>query len=280
MRNKEQRYKNQRRLIRIVKKIWQPMRFGPDHPKNMLFIVGSQRSGTTLMLTKILELDLNTKVYGEFSRLSSHDARNIRLNPLRSVKRVIGRDRAGLIVLKPLVESQHTALFLNYFERAKALWMYRHYGDVASSSVKKFGARRCVDRLRGVIGNKAGDWRAERVSKDVRERVSELFSENMDPHDAAALFWFVRNSLFFDQNLDSNPRARLCRYEDLVTDPLGTMRDIYMFAGQDFPGKRIVREVSNTSVGKGNAVRLSWETRSLCEPLLERLVQADRERRP
>jgi len=271
MKNREQWYKNRRRLIRLVKKIYQPLKFRSGHPKTLLFITGCQRSGTTLMLVKILELDLNTKVYGEFSRLSASDPRKIRLDPLHSVRAVTERDKAGLIVLKPLVESQHILRLLNYFEGSKALWMYRHYGDAALSGVRKFGAGRCIDRLGAVIRNRPGDWRAERVPEDVRETVRKHFSQGMNPHDAAALFWFVRNNFFFELNLEEQPNVRLCRYESLVTNPLETMRTVYRFAGQDFPGKRIIREVSAASVGKGKDISLSPDTDLLCRNLLERL---------
>ena len=46
--------------------------------------------------------------------------------------------------------------------------------------------------------------------------ILELFSENMEPLDAAALFWFVRNSYFFKLNLDKNQNVMIFKYDNLV----------------------------------------------------------------
>ena len=53
--------------------------------KTVLFIIGCQRSGTSLMIN-IFKRDLNTAVYGEFSDLTVSGADRIRLRPLDEVK--------------------------------------------------------------------------------------------------------------------------------------------------------------------------------------------------
>jgi hypothetical protein len=108
-------------LRRTGKGVYHLFKYDYSQPKMALFIVGCQRSGTTLM-NWIFEGDLNAKVYPEVSKLSSEDPRKqLRLNPLPKVKAVLDKDRAPLIILKPLVESQNTLQLLDYFEDSKAL---------------------------------------------------------------------------------------------------------------------------------------------------------------
>ena len=149
-------------------------------------------------MNKILDRDWNTKVYRERSKLTSHDAeRKIRLNPLHLVKRDLDNDRVPTIILKPLVETQNSLKLLSYFTDSKALWIYRHYKDVACSNLKYFGTACGLRDLRPIVENSRQNWRSESIPKEIRDMILELFSENMEPLDAAALFWFSPQQLFF-----------------------------------------------------------------------------------
>lgn len=95
----------------------------------------------------------------------------------------------------------------------------------------------------------------------------------MNPYDAAALFWYLRNRFFFDLGLDRHPAVMPLRYEDLLRDPSGTIAGVYRFAGMDCPrgGAALVRGESS---GEGNGVELSADIEQLCSELLERLDRA------
>lgn len=246
-----------------------------DAQKKIFFITGCQRSGTTMM-QRIFEHDLQAKVFGEFSRLSFFDPGKLRLNPLNQVKREIEKEPTELVVMKPLVESQNLPELLNYFNDSKALWMYRNYKDVASSNLKNFGQKNGVKDLRPIANRDPFNWRSESVTEEVREVVLRFFSEDMNELDAAALFWYVRNSLFFQLNLKNEARVKLCKYDELVQAPNRIMKDIYAFIGLPFPGEKIVADVNTSSVGKGQKIQLNPEITALCEGMLERLKQAHR----
>ena len=172
-------------MYKIVKEIYQLLKLRSSHKKTVLFIVGCQRSGTSLTI-QIFDRDLNTKVYEELSKLSSNDLRNkIRLNPLESVKKVVDKNKVPLIVSKPLVETQNSLKLLNYFQGSKALWMYRHYKDVASSNLTLFGIENGINNLRPIVENDSQNWRSENVPENVRKVVFDHFSEDMNPYDAA-----------------------------------------------------------------------------------------------
>lgn len=245
-----------------------------DTSKRIMFIVGCQRSGTTLMM-HILEKDYATSIYHEFSRLSSGDkVERLRLNSLDSVKKVLERDRAKFVVLKPLVESQQTVSLLNFFPNSKALWMYRDHHDVVNSSLNRFGTHNGIDDIRPIVQGIANNWRSEGASAEVRATVAEHFSEEMNPYDAAALFWYARNMLYFDQNLEQDSRVMLCNYRDLVLKPLDFMQVLYHFMEQKFPGTHVIEDVKDSSVGRGKHVELSPAIDALCTSLYERLDAA------
>jgi hypothetical protein len=226
-------------------------------------------------VSRIFEKDLDTKVYGEYSKLSSQDfAKGLRLNPLDLVKEEIRKDRAPFIVLKPLVESQNILQLLGYFEESRALWVYRDYRDVAMSNLTHFGNRNGIDDLRPIVANEPNNWRSEGASENVREIVARHFSENMSPYDAAVLFWFARNSLFFESSLDVNPDVLMCRYEDLVSSPVEVVRRVYNLLGQNYPGDKITAGIHSQSLRKGESIGLAPEIDHSARVLLDGLDKA------
>ena len=247
---------------------------GPD---SVLVVLGCQRSGTTLM-TEILAADPDAKVYPEHSSLSASDRQShLRLGSYATVARRIAKSRHPLVVLKPLVESQHAGTLLDAIPGARGLWMFRHYADVTRSNLARFGRHNGIRNLRSIAQRREHDWRSEAVSEEVAQVVSRFFSETMNPYDAAAIFWWARNALFFEQRLGDREDVRTCRYEELVADPEGVMRGIYDFANRSWPDNPILTRVCDSSVGRGRNVDLSHEVRKLCEEMLARLEQAHRE---
>lgn len=247
----------------------------PTQKQQLLFIIGCQRSGTTLM-TRLFNRDLNALVYPEHSALSAQDKLDkLRLNPLPQVKKRIEATHFPLVVLKPLVETQNSCQLLDFFEDSKALWMFRDYRDVALSNIRRFGLNNGIKNLRYIVQEQEDNWRVEKLDPEYRLLVNRYFSEEMNPYDAAALFWIVRNSFFFTQELAAHPAVMMLRYRDLVTDPLTRMTAVYQFIQRPFPGERLVQEVHQTSLGNGQAqIDLSPEIQSLCHDMLARLEAA------
>jgi len=260
-----------KRIHLAFKRAYQAARWGGVDSRRILFIVGCMRSGTTLM-TRLFEADLNCRVFGEFSALSNADkVAGTRLNPLPDVAAFLRRVPAPLVVTKPLVETQNVLTLLNYFPGSKSLFMYRRYADVARSDLVKFGPRNAIENIRPIAEGDRHNWRSEGASSTVREVVKRFYSERMNPNDAAALFWFARNHLYFDLNLAGHSDVFLCRYEHLVQEPEHVMRSIYEFLNQPCPDLAHTTEVHSASLQKGKDLDISADIRNECERLQARL---------
>jgi len=269
------RYKGSKLLLSGRKKLYQTL-LANGLPRSILFIVGCQRSGTSIMQI-VFKHDLNTRSFEEFSELSSNDHKSrIRLNSLELVEKEFSKVKASFIVAKPLVESQNILQLLDYFHNSKAVWLFRNYRGVALSNIKYFGIQNGIEDLRPIVGNEPRDWRSEKVSKHVQETISKYFSEDMNPHDAAVLFWFARNSLYFDLELHKDPRVLLCAYEDFVLDPDKNIKNIYRHVGQVYPQKNITAAVHSNSRKNGQDLELSPEIENLAQELQDRLESAYR----
>jgi hypothetical protein len=244
-----------------------------DGRKAVALIVGCQRSGTTLML-ELFNADRRSVTFPEQSALSAPAENRLRLKPMPEVNRRLERIRAPLLVLKPLVESQHVPALLEELDDSYAIWMYRRAESVTASDLSYFGAENGERNLRLLLSNEPPNWRGEVVPEATRAVVSRHYRPGMDPHDAAALFWWARTSLFFDLGLDQRPDVRLCSYERLVADPEPSMRSLYDFIGVAYPDGDITRGVHRRSAARGDDLRLSAEVRELCDTLWERLERA------
>src|SRR5690606_14519994 len=96
----------------------------------------------------------------------------------------------------------------------------------------------------------AGFWRA-----DVPE------------HEAAAVFWWLRNRCYFRHDMAEHPEhVRLVRYETLVRDPVARFRELFEWIGVPFD-PAFVDGVSDRSVGKGSEVAVGPEVAALCDTL-------------
>ena len=221
------------------------------------------------MLAQLFNNDLSARVYTE---REFGEGDSLRVPPLNQLKYQIGSESARLVVGKPIVESQRAAEILDYFAELRSIWMYRDYADVSRSSDKRFSRNAAVRNLRAIGDTQAPQtFASENVSEYTRDIVRRLFSENMSGSDAHALFWYVRNRIYFEQNLDSHDRVMLCGYEDFVEAPEARLREIYAFIGCDFPGAHLVRGVHTRSVKSRPLENLSEPVAELCDELQAQL---------
>ncbi len=219
--------------------------------------------------------DRRTMIYPEFSVLSGGEE-GLRLRPLPEVRAQIERVRAPITVMKPLVESQHARSLLDGLPDARAVWMFRGFESVAASNVSYFGVNNGERDLRLLLTNDPPNWRGEFVPSSTREVLTEHYSADMGPDDAAALFWWARNRLFFDLGLDERGDVHLCEYEALVAAPRRVMSSIYDFCGVNRPARDTTGRIHSNARDRGASSAISSEVKAVCEELQARLVDRSR----
>jgi hypothetical protein len=221
------------------------------------------------MFVDLFRRDLQTCVYGERGLGTDRD---LRMRALDEVRRIFDSERANLLVSKPLVESQHALELLAEFPESKAVWMFRNYVDVVRSATRLFGRESALDNLRGIVDPAAKQtFSAENIDSRTRDIVAQNFSESMSTENAQALFWYVRNNIYFQRELDRNERVKLVEYESFVAQPAASLRDVYSFIGCEYPGDQLVADVHSRSVRAQPSQLINKSLADLCEALLYRL---------
>jgi hypothetical protein len=243
-------------------------RFKRRAHEHCLFVAGVQRSGTNLLM-EVLERSVETDVYHE---TDPRAFRNYQLRDEATLRRLVARSPAPLVVIKCLMESQRLRQLLDDFKPAQGIWMFRHYHDVVNSMTKSFGnqARQVARVARG-----EQDWWSENIAPDTLSIVSEAAATPLDDMSAAALQWFFRNRIYFDQALEDDPRIMLLPYEQLVTEPLATLPRVAEFSNVEL-GERAARIITPTSVGKRKPPAIRPDVDALCAALHQQLQEAAR----
>ena len=222
------------------------------------------------MLMDAFDADLNSRVYRELD--SAFDPqRPMRLKHRRELADLLSGERAPLVVAKPLLDSQIAAKILDSFDGSRGIWIFRDFRSVALSNLRRFGNGNGFKDLEPILRANADDWRYEAISDTSAKIVRTHMERGISDMDAAALFWFVRNQAFFEQELDGRADVLLCQYESLASDADSEMQRIYKFVGTGYPGAKIIRHIHQDAVGRGAGIRLDDEVEALCNNLKERL---------
>jgi hypothetical protein len=255
------RLKSWRRAV--SRRIWL-WSHGPAERSQTVFILGAQRSGTT-MLAGCFEESAQFDVYGELSVAFQNSI----LKDFSTVRQLISQSPRPFVAFKPLTDSHRAGELLSIDRGAKAIWMYRRPEDRANSAVNRFGDTnlRFLRELEAV--GPTDRWEARGVSENTLSIVRRLDPASMDMYAAAATFWFLRNQLFFEQRLDKNPNVLLLKYEELVTNAEVTMKRMCAFVGCDF-NPAMIRNIHTGSIGR-SSIKLPRLISQTCEEMLEKL---------
>ena len=140
------------------------------------------------------------------------------MRDLHVIHRLAATSKAPFFIIKCLCELDRLGALLNDFSPAKAVWIVRHYHDSTNSAVRSFG--NFVTQMRRLAQDKNADlWRGRGMSDTTQSLLRSVVELGPSEADGAAMMWYYRNVLFFEQSLDIDPRVALLRYEDLVSDP-------------------------------------------------------------
>ncbi|MGI9420821.1 MAG: sulfotransferase domain-containing protein, partial [Geminicoccaceae bacterium] len=236
--------------------------------RSVVFVAGQQRSGTN-MLMDVLDRHQRTDVYHEtdvraFERYQMRD--------IATIRTLVDRSRASHVVIKALCELQRLRDLLDAFPRSYAIWLVRHYHDVSSSMARQFSSTaEVLKRMRA--DPVAGGWRGERMAESVRMLLNDCIADDTDEISAAAFQWFMRNHLYFDQDLRRDRRVRIVFYEDLATRPEATFAAVAAFLEIGFHPS-LTSEISARSVDKADKPPIDPRIEALCRQLHDRLLIA------
>lgn len=228
-----------------------------------VFVAGMQRSGTNLLMD-VLDASLATQVFHEtdpraFDRYEMRD--------LAVIRQLAQASPAPVFVIKALCELDRIRALMDTFSPAKTLWMVRDWRDSASSAVKSFG--NFVPQWKRLAHGDADDWRGRGMSPATRELLAALYHPDASEAEGAAIMWFYRNVLFFEQLLAADARVRLVFYEDLVRDPAREVAALYDFLGLPVSAG-VAGRIHARSVKHRAPADISPAVAALCDELLAR----------
>jgi hypothetical protein len=215
---------------RVAKWLWRRAHGAAPGGATAVLLVGLQRSGTN-MVVRGLERAPEFEVYNE-----NHPAAfdRFRLRPDGDVRALVQASRHPYVLLKPLCDAHRTVELLEALRTRsapRALWVYRSVDGRARSAVAKFGDHN-LQVLRELAAGRGRDrWQAQGLSRDSLELMEHLDWSGVDALSAAALFWYVRNRLYFELGLYDRRDVLLVSYDAMVADPAAEMRRICAYLG-------------------------------------------------
>ena len=244
-------------------------RFFPHRTVLHVLVAGVQRSGTNLVMD-LLDASFSTQVFHET------DPRGFRNYEMRD-RAVIGELAhacpAPVFVIKALCELDQIAELMQVLHPAKTLWVLRGWRDSVNSAVKSFG-NFVPQWKRLAAGVSEGDWRGGGMSEETRELLRTLYRPDASEVDGAAIMWYYRNVLFFEQALQRDPRVRLVFYEDLVHSPVHQVAAIYDFLALTGFGANSAGRIHSASVRRRAEPEVARPIVQLCDELHARFVTA------
>ncbi|WP_243058753.1 hypothetical protein [Nocardioides sp. SR21] len=229
---------------------WRARHGVPAGSARAVFVVGVQRSGTN-MVVRGFERRPEIEVHNENDRAVFE---RFQLRDDDVVRDVVRHSRHAIVMFKPLCDSHRTADLLAMtipkgFVSAglpRAVWVYRGVDGRARSAVRKFGDvnRRVLAEI--ARGDGRDRWQAQRMSDSSLELVRRCDPERLSPESAAALFWVVRNRLYFEQGLHLRPDVHLASYDRFVAEPEDESLALAAFLGVE-PGAELWAHVDRRS---------------------------------
>lgn len=259
----------ERLLFRGYKRVRQRMDMAL--PRTHVFVAGMQRSGTN-MLMETLEWSPYTDVYHETDPRAFD---NYEMRPQPDIQALARRSPAPFFVIKALCELDLIRQLMDGFAPAKAVWIVRHYHDSTNSAIRSFG--NFVPQLKRLARHKDSDgWRGRGMSDATQELIRRLYHPEMGEASAAALTWYYRNILFFEQALDRDARVALIAYEDLVRDPATRLAALCNFLALPGFSPWMTRFIHAASVRKAPPPALEPQVEAVCAGLMNRFATLPR----
>lgn len=194
-----------------------------------VYVVGLQRSGTNMLMRGLDEAP-ETEVRNENDKQLFE---RFRIRSPEVLRRTVLASRQQFVFVKPICDSHLLDHYLDLegLRPGRALWVYRDVDSRARSEVSKFGPANLWALRDIAAGLGEQRWQGERLPAAAVELITSFDLETMSPHTAAALFWVVRNGLYFDLGFSARDDVALVSYDAFARDPEAEMRRLCAFVG-------------------------------------------------
>ncbi|MEA3509929.1 MAG: hypothetical protein U9R51_00700 [Actinomycetota bacterium] len=240
-------------------------------PARPVHVVGVQRSGTNLVVRRLRDYPA-IEAHNENSRAAFE---RFQLKPDATIANLIDRSRHQYIVFKPLCDSHRVDHLLDDIPSdtsARAIWVYRSFEARARSAVAKFGSSNRDVLAVGATGSWDETWQLSRVSPANRAFIESLDFTSMSAESGASLFWYLRNSFFFELGLDRRDDVLLVSYDHLVANPGVGFAAIERFLDMEEAESTGTEEIR--SLKPSPPLEIDPLVRQRCEELQQRLDTA------
>jgi hypothetical protein len=247
------------------KYFWQRLH-NPFRQTKVAFVVGCGRSGTSMLLH---HLHRSWAVDG-YNENDPAAFQKYRLRPLDEIEKLVERSYGQVALFKPVLNTPQSCQFLNRFPDARLVFVYRHYGDVVNSSVKRFGPADRLAHVNAWVADDFSEFAPLSPPEPAKAAVRRLWKPSLSPESAAALYWLFYNRLYFDLGLDQEERVKLLGYESLVANAALEIRNVCEFLRLKYE-PFMADGVFSTSVGRDNSPPIDGEIAAACATLWQQL---------
>jgi hypothetical protein len=231
-----------------------------------VFVAGMQRSGTNLLMD-VLDASAATQVFHETDQRAFE---RYEMRDLAVIRQLAKQCPAPVFVVKALCELDRIKALMGMFAPAQTLWVVRDWRDSVNSAIKSFG--NFVPQWKRLAEGDTDDWRGRGMSSATRELLAALYHLDASEAEGAAIMWFYRNVLFFEQQLSADPRVRVVFYENLVQHPMQEVAAVYAFLGLPGFNAAKARRIHAHSVKRRSPPDIAPAVVSLCDELLARFT--------
>ena len=255
---------------------WRKRALGAVRPqpgvKSVALLAGVHRSGTNSMLG-MLDQSLETTIFREGDARAFDD---YMMRDEATIRGLIAASKTPLVVVKALHEADRLTDLMEAFQpeggKVFALWPFRNWRDVVNSLVRRWPtARNAIDEI--VAGTGVGEWRGLGVTDATREKIASVYRPDINNETANALFWLIRNELFFDQALEKAGNVRLLNYDAMAPDPPSEIAPLCAFLGLTMT-PRMAGAIHAKSLGRDAPPDVEPAAAILCDAMHERLLAA------
>lgn len=238
----------------------------PSDDTTPVFIVGNQRSGTSMAL-RVFDLCFDADVFNTGDNRAYDNGMLLGPDVIRGHLR---RSRATALAFKPQHDMQRLPQLLREYPDVRVVWMVREPNDTINSAARMWPKFIATLKRMAEEPDNAG-WHGELLTEHQRDVLGKHYHDDISLESAYALFWYVRNSFYYELGLDREPAVRLFCYERAVQTPRDEFPKMFEFVGCPY-SPACTREIFASSVHKNSVPTIEPELRELVDGLYAKMA--------